>query len=342
MTAVTRSLRAGALFACVSLASISFAQSTDTPQTGASAPPTKAPELETIVVTATKRKEDVTKVPLAITVIGGEALQDQHIDNFTDLTRAVPNLSFSGGAGGAGAGLSTIEMRGISSQAGSATVGIYLDDVSMTVRNLYSLGSAEPKFFDIDHVEVLRGPQGTLYGSSSMGGTIKFVSNQPNLRSAESAFIADASWTKDGSPSGTVSGVYNAVITPGETALRLGVQLGHIGGYIDQMSQSDPSNGIAKDINSENDLVVKAALKWAPYAGLDITPAIFYQKVRSGGIDVSHLTDFNGNPLPANQTDQLLRDPATDELIVPSLTINYDTGYGDLTSVTSYFKRSFN
>jgi iron complex outermembrane recepter protein len=342
MTAVTRLLRAGAFVACGFFAGPSFAQSTDTPQTGAEAPPSKAPQLETITVTATKRKEDQTKVPVAVTVIGGEALQDQHIDNFTDLTRAVPNLSFSGGAGGAGSGLSNIEIRGVSSQAGSATVGIYLDDVSMTVRNLYSLGSAEPKFFDIDHVEVLRGPQGTLYGASSMGGTIKFVSNQPNLKSVESTFSADASTTTNGSPSGTVSGVYNAVLVPGQAALRLGVQYGHIGGYIDQVSQADPSQVIKKDINSENDLIVKAALKWAPTAQLDITPSVFYQKVRSDGLDVSHLTDFSGNPLPDNRTDQLMREPATDELVVPSLTINWDTGIADLTSVTSYYKRTFN
>src|ERR1700682_6558002 len=101
---------------------------------------TKTEQIETIVVTATKRREDVTKVPLSVTVISGEALEDQHITNFTDLTRSVPNLSFSGGAAGGGSGLSTIELRGISSQAGSSTVGVYLDDVSMSTRNLYSLG----------------------------------------------------------------------------------------------------------------------------------------------------------------------------------------------------------
>ena len=337
-----RPLRAGAVVACASLATTAFAQSTDTPQTSAPAPSGKAAELETIVVTATKRKEDQTKVPLAITVIGGDALEDQHIDTMADLTRAVPNVAFTGGAAGAGPGLSTIQIRGVSSQAGSATVGVYLDDVSMSVRNLYSLGSAEPKFFDIDHVEVLRGPQGTLYGASSMGGTIRFISNQPNLKSVESSVLAEVSTTKDGGASGTLSGVYNAVITPGEAALRLGVQVSHIGGYIDQVSQADPSQVIAKDINSENDVVFKAAYKWSPNARLDVTPAVFYQKVRSDGLDVSHLTDVNGNDLPANRTDQLMREPATDELIVPSLTINYDTGYGDLTSVTSYYKRTFN
>src|SRR5450631_2033545 len=182
----------------------------------------KTEQLESIVVTATKRKEDVTKVPLSVTVIGGDALEDQHITNIVDLTRSVPNLSFSGGAAGGGSGLSTIELRGISSQAGSSTVGVYLDDVSMSTRNLYSLGSAEPKFFDIDRIEVLRGPQGTLYGASSMGGTIKFISNQPNARVTESAFSAELSSTEHGGTNGTVSGVYNTPLMPGELAMRLG------------------------------------------------------------------------------------------------------------------------
>jgi iron complex outermembrane recepter protein len=304
--------------------------------------PAKATQVETIVVTATKREEDVTKVPISVTVIGGEALEEQHIVSFADLTRAVPNLSFSGGAAGGGPGLSNIELRGISSQAGSSTVGIYLDDVSMSTRNLYSLGSAEPKFFDIDHIEVLRGPQGTLYGAGSMGGTIKFVSNQPNVRFVESSYSAEVSSTKHGGTNGLVSGVYNAPLVPGELGLRLGVQVGRTSGYIDQVSQADPAQVIAKGINSEHDVVLKAAMKWIPTAMLSITPSVFYQRVRSDGLDVSHLTDISGNPLPPNQTDQLLREPGTDTLVVPSVTIAYDAGRADLTSVTSYFKRDFN
>ena len=96
---------------------------------------------------------------LAVSVVTGEAIQDEHINNLVDFTRAVPNLSYSTQAG---AGLGTLEIRGIGSQAGSATVSIYLDDVSLTKRNLYSQGISEPRFFDIDRVEVLRGPQGTL------------------------------------------------------------------------------------------------------------------------------------------------------------------------------------
>ena len=333
----------GALALCWGAAVPAHAQDAGANPDGASKEkPQKTERLEQITVTATKRAEDVNKIPISVTVIGGEALDEQHIVNFADLTRSVPNLSFNGGAAGGGAGLSTIELRGISSQAGSSTVGIYLDDVSMSTRNLYSLGSAEPKFFDVDHIEVLRGPQGTLYGASSMGGTIRFVSNQPNLKYTESSFSADVSSTEHGGTSSVVNGVYNAPIVPGQVALRMGVQFGRTGGYIDQVSQADPTHTIAKGINSDESVVFRAAMKWAPNGVLSIVPSVFYQKVKSDGLDVSHLTDFSGNDLPNNRTDQLLREPGTDKLLVPSLTINWDTGYGDVTSVTSYFKRDFN
>jgi iron complex outermembrane receptor protein len=313
-------------------------------QLPAGADPAAAPEvkktakqseqIEAVVVTAQKRKEDASKVPLSISVISGEELQAAHINNFADVTRAMPNISFSG-ASGAGAGLSNIEIRGISSAAGSATVGVYLDDVSMTTRNLYSLGSSEPKFFDIDRIEVLRGPQGTLYGASSMGGTIKFISNQPNLKEREASVYSEVSGTKGGGTNYTVNGVVNQPLIPGELALRIGIQTGHESGYIDQVSPTT-GNVIASGINSQDSSVVKLAMKWQPTRNLSITPSVFYQEVNSKDIDASYLD------LPKNQTSKLVREPGNDRLLVPSLTVNYDMGKADLVSVSSFYQRTFN
>jgi len=313
-------------------------------QLPAGADPATAPEMkkaakqseqiEAVVVTAQKRKEDASKVPLSISVISGEELQAAHINNFADVTRAMPNISFSG-ASGAGAGLSNIEIRGISSAAGSATVGVYLDDVSMTTRNLYSMGSSEPKFFDIDRIEVLRGPQGTLYGASSMGGTIKFISNQPNLKEREASVYSEVSGTKGGGTNYTVNGVVNQPLIPGELALRIGIQTGHESGYIDQVSPTT-GNVIASGINSQDSSVVKLAMKWQPTRNLSITPSVFYQEVNSKDIDASYLA------LPKNQTSKLVREPGNDRLLVPSLTVNYDMGKADLVSVSSFYQRTFN
>ena len=139
---------------------------------------TDSTQLAEIVVTAQKTTEPLSKMPISISAVSGAALEDEHITDYADLSRAVPNLSFSSGGG---PGQNNIEIRGVSSQAGSATTGIYLDDVPINVLNIYTTGATEPRFFDIDRVEVLRGPQGTIYGASSMGGTIHFVSNQPDL-----------------------------------------------------------------------------------------------------------------------------------------------------------------
>ncbi|TDK59651.1 TonB-dependent receptor [Sapientia aquatica] len=301
-------------------------------------------QIQTVIITANKRKEDASKVPLSISVVGGDELEAQHINDFASATRAIPNISFSGGGGGGnagnGPGLSNVEMRGVSSTAGSATVGIYLDDVSMTVGNAYSMGSAEPKFFDLDHIEVLRGPQGTLYGASSMGGTVKFISNQPNLQERSTSIAADVSSTSGGGINHTETAIFNEALIANELALRIGLQSAHKGGYINQV---DPVSGatIAKGINSEDDEVARLAMKWAPTKNLAITPSLFYQKVKSGDIDVSYTKLADGTTLPNNETPKKIREPGIDTLIIPSLTINYASTIGDITSVTSYFKRTF-
>lgn len=315
------------------------AQQTTAPTATTQTASKNSDQIETVVVTANKRKEDASKVATSISVIRGDDLVAQHIVDFEDITRSIPNVSFSGGGGGGdagnGPGLSNIEMRGISSQAGSATVGVYLDDVSMTVGNLYSLGSAEPKFFDLDRVEVLRGPQGTLYGASSMGGTVKFVSNQPNLKENETTGYTELSSTEGGGTNYTVNGILNTTLIPDELALRVGIETEHKSGYIDQVS---PTTGgvIASRINGEYDSVMRMALKWAPTRNLTLTPSVFFQQVSTGDIDVAYTT------LPKNETSKLVREPGSDQLLVPSLTANYSMDVGDLTSVTSYFQRKFN
>ena len=191
-----------------------------------------AQDAQTITITSQKRKEDILKVPLSVTAVSGEQLQDNHLVDFSDLSRAVPNLSFNTQAG---AGLSTLQMRGVSSQAGSATVAIYLDDVSLTTRNLYSQGTAEPRFFDIDRVEVLRGPQGTLYGASALGGTVKFISRQPDATRFEGGAYGEVSATDHGGTNHLLQGVVNVPLSQGTVALRVGVQTGHDSGYIDRV-----------------------------------------------------------------------------------------------------------
>ncbi len=300
------------------------------PASAASAP---SMEIARVTITAQKRKEDLQDVPVSVSVVTAEQLKASQINNVEDLTRNVPNISFSTQAG---PGLGTVEIRGVSSQAGSATVSVYLDDVSLTTRNLYSTGTAEPHFFDIESVEVLRGPQGTLYGASSLGGTIKFVSKQPDLKSFGATASAETSYTDHGGANYQAEGVLNLPVIKDKLALRIGVQRGHDSGYVDQV---DPGTNaiVAKGINWQDWSVVKASAKAVIEPGWTVEPALFAQLTNTGDIDATY-AGLAGR----YQTSKLIREPGHDRLVVPSLTINGEMGIGTLTAVLSGYKRVFN
>ncbi|MES2320706.1 MAG: TonB-dependent receptor [Pseudomonadota bacterium] len=292
-------------------------------------------QIEVVRVTAQKRQEDPNKVAMSISTVGGAQLQAQHVGDFTDLTRLVPNISFTAasGNGGAGPGTSNIEIRGISSAAGAATVGIYLGEVSLTVGNVYTMGTVEPKFFDIDRVEVLRGPQATLYGASSMGGTIKFIPNEPDLKEREFNVYGEASSIKGGSANYSGNVVGNFPLIPGELALRIGVQAQRSGGFIDQVNGD--GSVIANNINKIDDQELRVALKWKPSSTLTVTPSLYFQNV-----DAKDIAAFNLE-LPNYQAQKQVREPSRDKLLTPNVTVNWDLDKAELTSSTSYFQRKF-
>lgn len=327
----------------VALAALSLFGSTPVFAQAESAPPADRSVLETVVVTSQKRLEDVRKVPLSVTAIGGEALKETQILDITDLSRNVPNVSFSSQGG---AGLSTIEIRGVSSQAGTATVGVYLDDISLTTRNLYSQGVAEPRFFDIERVEVLRGPQGTLYGAGSLGGTIRFISKAPNLRTQSVDVRAEVSSTDHGGVNSLVQAVLNMPLSTDTAGLRIGVQAGHDSGYIDLV---DPKTLAVTDkgINKVDWSVLKAALKVKLNNDWTITPGLFYQVNKSADIDAAYLAvggyqQYNaGVPLAKFQTSKILREPGKDTLTLPSLSVNGDLGFADFTGLVNRYDRKF-
>ncbi len=281
-----------------------------------------------MVVTAQKTAEPLSKVPISISAVSGAALEDEHITDYADLSRAVPNLSFSSGGG---PGQNNIEIRGVSSQAGSATTGIYLDDVPINVLNIYTTGATEPRFFDIDRVEVLRGPQGTIYGASSMGGTIHFVSNQPDLNNYSGTVHSSVGGTEGGGVNYEGDSVVNLPIVEGSAALRLGALYDHQSGWIDRVGPDGAT--VAKHINDENTTVIRATLELRPNDALTITPSVFVQRVDTGG------QDLFGLALPEFESPTLIAETASDEFAITSLTVKYDFGWSDLTSVSGYFWR---
>src|SRR5713101_8970216 len=138
-------------------------------------------DLQEIVVTAEKRESTVQKTPISITAISGSDLQAEGISDLTSVAQEVPGVSFKT----SGPGQTEFEMRGLTSTGGeSPTVGFYLDETSLTPPAMAQNGKVviDPALFDLNRIEILRGPQGTLYGSGSMGGTIKLVTNQPDTK----------------------------------------------------------------------------------------------------------------------------------------------------------------
>jgi iron complex outermembrane recepter protein len=199
-------------------------------------------DLSEVMVTAQKITENLRTVPISVSVLGADQLRDQHIVDIGDLTRAVPNVSFSsqGNPGG-----SAIEMRGISSSAGASTVGIYLDEVSITARTTFSYTrQPELQLLDIDQIEVLRGPQSTLYGASSEAGVLKYRTNPVNLENFSGNVLAETSQTKYGGINYSMNGVLNAPIVSDVFGVRLSAQTSYQDGYIDRYS---PDTGALLD-----------------------------------------------------------------------------------------------
>ena len=293
--------------------------------------PSKGNKIEEITVTSQKRSENVRKVPLSVTVLSGAQIRAAHIQNFADLTRAVPNLSFSSQAG---EGLSNLEIRGISSSAGTATVALYLDDVSLTTRNLPTEGATEPRFLDISRVEVLRGPQSTLYGASALGGTLRYISNQPKMDTFEGNVFSEVSGTIHGGVNYDEQGVLNIPIVPNQLVLRIAGETGADSGWINNIN---PANGavIKSGINSTGFNVVHGTLVWTPTDWLTLTPSVFFQDFKQHDSDAEYLS------IPNNETPKLVAEPGNDKLIVPAFTVNADLGFANLIAVTGNYERQF-
>ena len=285
--------------------------------------------IEEVVVTAQKRTENAKDVPVSLSELSGDLINSRHIADFDDLTRAIPSVSF---ASGGTEGLSNIEMRGVSSAVGSPTVGVYLDESSITVdAGGPFIGQAQPIPFDLARVEVLRGPQGTLYGASSMGGAIRFITNQPKLDAETVDVFSDLSGT-DYAGLNYNEGIVVNVPVSSELAVRVGVNYGEDAGWIDHYNYLTG----AKDqsgINRVEKGVVKIALLYKPNDDLTITPSLWMQQVLSKDSNVFY------PDLGMYDTSKEVREPSKDRLFIPSLKVDENLGSVDLTSITSYFWR---
>src|SRR5690242_6433840 len=218
--------------------------------------------LEEVTVTATRVSDTVNRVPLAITAQTQRALDQQGIRTIADLEATVPSLRLTGSEG---SGLATVSIRGIrQTSATAATTGFYLDETALQKRAAAGFGSQNgtpvPPLFDLERIEVLRGPQGTLFGGGSEGGTIRYIQPEPGLTKQTSYARAQYMQTKDGAPSYEVGGAIGGPIVEDKLGFRVSAFARSTGGYVDL---TDYRDGHVYQSNANNDNIRMGRLAFA-------------------------------------------------------------------------------
>lgn len=301
--------------------------------TAATAPPGEVSQLEEITVTAQKREQQLIDVPISISAFGRDAMDIQGVRSIDDLTRMTPGLSNIALSTYGG---ETISIRGINSNTGASTTGVYIDDTPVQTRNyLGVVNNSYPLVFDLERVEVLRGPQGTLFGSGSEGGTVRFITPTPSLSGTHVYARADVGFTDGGQPSTEIGVALGTPIVENEVGMRVSVWGRHTGGYIDRVSH-DSGDTVAKDTNSEDDVAFRAAVTMVATEGLTITPSLYYQRTHPDDLslfwpDAGQYRSFYG-----------ISQPDRDQFLLPALNINYDFSGFSVKSITSYYDRKDN
>jgi iron complex outermembrane receptor protein len=296
------------------------------------AEPATAVGLEEIVVTATRREESISRVPISITAISQDAIDQKGIKDFSDIVRFTPGVAFDSSQ------TNQISIRGISSSGGSGTTGIYIDDTPIQVRALgFNSDDTLVKLFDLDRVEVLRGPQGTLFGAGSEGGTVRYITVQPSLTQTSIYAKAETSYTENGTlsyESGVAAGI---PVIDGVFGVRVSAWYRRDGGWIDRI---DPTTleVVDKNANEDGTAVLRIAALWQPNDAIRVTPSILYQNSQRN--DVTIYWPEYSNPskdryVNANPTAR----PEPDVFYLPSLNVQADMGPVRLISTTSYFHR---
>jgi iron complex outermembrane recepter protein len=309
-------------------------------------------QLEEIVVTAQKREQRLQDVPLSVSAISGDQLNREGARDFHDILLSIPGVSYSSTE----PGQSRYSIRGISTAASSPTVGIYLDDVSLVTVSTGFAGAADPVLFDLDRVEVLKGPQGTLYGGSAMGGAIKYVSRQPVMDQLILSAEGGLASTDHGGLSYDANSVLNLPLVSDKLALRLGVSYRWDAGYVDYVpdgtvenwgrsatpagqpfqpvTYSSLSNFSRSDANARSTTAARLAVKYAVDDTLVILPAATIQRS-----DKQNPDDFFTN-LPRLEASFRFGQPTRDDLGVYTLTVTKQFSGFNLTSLSGYIDRT--
>jgi outer membrane receptor protein involved in Fe transport len=280
-----------------------------------------------IMVTATKRSEPLQAVPLSITALSGAAIERQGIVDIQDWGNRIPNLTFQAGDSTRTDLQTSVQIRGVS---GAGTTGFYIDD-SPLVANI------NPRVIELDRIEVLRGPQGTLYGARSMGGTVRYITRQPDLENFSGEIHAAASGTQGaGSPNEAVDGVVNIPVVREVFAIRALAYVDHEAGWLDRapLPNSPVQYPVHEDFNDANYVGGQIiGLLSLDGGDITITPRFMYEKDTRGGR--SEADYYAGNTTNARLFD--IPEDVGSNWKLSTLTVKYRIPIGEIAAASSYF-----
>lgn len=322
--------------------------------------------LQQIVITATKRRTTVQTTPISITALTGAEMASRGLTTLDSIVATVPGLAVRDSGS---PGTDEFEIRGLNSQGGNTSmVGLYLGPIALSAPATSEFGKVviDPNTYDLNRVEVLRGPQGTLYGSSSMGGTIRLIPNRPKLKTFEASGEEVLAHTSDGGGlNHRENGMVN--IPLGRTAaVRIVGSFTHDSGWIKRLVIQDgavavdsgvypnvsrpanfytaPLQQSVSGVNTTNVDQVRAELLWKPTKNLTIYPMLMYEGTRAGG---PNEVDVNGEPTHPQLPSVLAHyeiyntpEPQTNSFSLGSLHVAYDLPSISLTSDTGFWHQN--
>jgi len=292
--------------------------------------------LEEITVTAQKRTENLQEVPATVSVIGADSLSELHATQLTDIGAYIPGLQVDSNGT---PGQTILSIRGISPLSQNATVGSYIDDTPIGSTGFHDRGGSyalDLLPYDVKQIEVLSGPQGTLYGANALGGLIKYDLTTPSLTASEfrvggTVFGIDHS---SGVGSG-FRGYANTPLIPGTLGLIASVGQERTPGYIDNSATG------RKDQNSDLERSARVGLLWQITDDASLKVNGIYANTKSDGVATVALNPVTMRPLTGDLTDNNLRPNLYDNTLwYFAATLNWKLPFADLVSATSWSKKS--
>jgi len=344
------------------LAPIAYGADTNSPAEATAS----SDQLSEVIVSAEKRQSTVQSTPISITAITGADLEARGLTNLVSMTKEAPGISFRS----AGPGQTEFEMRGVSSTGGSVgTVGFYLDDTPFTPPSFGAIGKVviDPNLYDLQSVEVLRGPQGTLYGAGSMGGTIRVLTHQPDLHQFDASADVTGSSTQGGGFNRSGDLMLNIPLVTDIMALRLVASTEFRDGWLNRVVvdpfpeptnngcepqpgwagcargnvTGTPATKIIRRVNSERLTTFRPSLLIKPTDDLSISLSALYQRTKMDGYDTFDLDPGCGSGTVCGHYQPFdTPEPFSDVVRLLSGVIHYDTTFASFTSATSFWNRT--